>query len=351
MKPKGEPFVRKLRRREFLASSLALPWLAPPAKESIPDDLQTPYKANRLLVAPSKEAGTFDHQGADAPFVFRHGDAFYMTYIGFDGEGYQTGLASSFNLLDWRKEGVILRRDPQNPVTRHNVALTWIVRENGVFSPGYLKTVRGLYLGVYHAYPKPGYEEGPAVIGLCWSRDLRQWELEGPCLRPQDGRPWEQGGLYKACLVEHQGTYYLFYNAKTREKRWHEQTGFASSKDLKSWGRFSGNPVVRNGPRGSLDEIFASDPCVLQYADGWAIFYYSLDARGVARDVLALSPDLRRVKKCDGVLIDVGAPGSVDSKYAHKPSVIYHRGVLYHFYCAVSPEYGRGISVATSRPL
>jgi predicted GH43/DUF377 family glycosyl hydrolase len=243
----------------------------------------------------------------------------------------------------------ILGRDPKSPVTRHNVALTWILRENDVFSPGRLKKVHGRYLGAYHAYPKPGLEEGPAVIGLCWSSDLFHWQLEAPCLRPEDGRPWEYAGLYKACIIEYLDTYYLFYNAKDRAGNWQEQTGFASSVDLKNWVRFSGNPVVRNGPPGSPDERFASDPCVLRYGDQWAIFYYGLDARGVARDLLALGRDFRQVAKCRGFLIDVGPAGSVDSTYAHKPSVVFNNGVLYHFYCAVSPEYGRGISVATSR--
>jgi len=44
-------------------------------------------------------------------------------------------------------------------------------------------------------------------------------------------------------------------------------------------------------------------------------------------------------------------PGSVDSKCAPKPSIIFRNGVLYHFCCAVSPENGRGISVATSQPV
>jgi predicted GH43/DUF377 family glycosyl hydrolase len=340
-----------INRRRFLSSAAVLPLLAKPRFEPIPDDLRTPYKTDRLVIAPSRESDGFDHEGADAPFVFRYHGSFYMTYVGFDGEGYQTGLASSANLLDWKKEGVILRRDPGNPVTRYNIALTWILRENGVFSSGSLKSVQGRHLGIYHSYPKPGSEEGSAVIGLCWSPDLREWELEKPFLRPETGQAWEQGGLSNACLLEHQGTYYAYYNAKTRGRSWREQTGFVTTSDLRTWKRFAGNPVIRNGPRGSVDEIFASDPCVLQYADGWAMFYYSLDGKGVARDVLALSPDLRRVTKCRGALVDLGPPGSVDSKYAHKPSVIFHDGVLYHFYCAVSPEFGRGISVATSRPV
>lgn len=337
-------------RREFLCS-LALAGVATSFRQAIPDALKTPYKLNRLVIAPSKKVGAFDAQGADAPFVFRCGNSFYMTYVGFDGEGYQTGLASSSDLIHWQKETLLLRRDPKNPVIRYNVALTWILRENGVFSPGRLKKVRGRYFGVYHAYPRPGYEVGPAAIGLCWSHDLWHWELEEPCLRAEDGQPWEQGGLYKACLVEDQGTYYLFYNAKNRAAQWKEQTGFASSTDLKRWVRFSGNPVLRNGPPGSPDERFCSDPCVLRYGHQWAVFYYGLDARGVARDLLALSPDLRHMAKCQGFLIDVGPAGSVDSQYAHKPSVVFNQGVLYHFYCAVSLEFGRGISLAASRPM
>ena len=43
-----------------------------------------------------------------------------------------------------------------------------------------------------------------------------RWEIESPCLRPEDGMDWENGGLYKPCLLEHQVTYYLFYNAKMK---------------------------------------------------------------------------------------------------------------------------------------
>ena len=39
-----------------------------------------------------------------------------------------------------------------------------------------------------------------------------------------------------------------------------------------------------------------------------------------------------------------------DATYAHKPWVIKHDGVVYHFYCAVGNE-GRVIALATSRDL
>ncbi len=344
-----------MKRRTFVAASGAALFGAPdPAAR-----YRTPHKYGKLVVEASKDTGAFDSRSVDCPFLFHHRDRFYMTYVGWDGTGYQTGLASSGDLVAWKKEGCILRRDPSSPVTRYNVAMTWIVRQNELASRGELKKVRGRFLGVYHAYPNPGYEEGPAVIGLCWSDDLMHWEIDSPCLRPEDGADWENGGLYKACLVEHEGTFYLFYNAKTknlpREKGggWVEQTGVATSTDLKNWKRYASNPTIPNGGPGSWDERFASDPCVLLDGKRWVFFYYSLDRKGKARDLLALGDDPFHPVKVNEILIDVGPPGSVDSTYAHKPGVVSHLGMLYHFYCAVSgrgPNEVRGISVARSRP-
>lgn len=314
----------------------------------------TPFKFGKLVLTASPDQEAFDSRSVDCPFVFQHEGMFYMTYIGWDGDGYQTGLASSSDLVQWRKLGSILRRDPNSPITRHNVAMTWVLRENALRSPGRLRKVRGRFLGVYHAYPKPGYESGPAVIGLCWSDDLRRWEVEPPCLRPGEGTAWERGGLYKPCLVEHGGTYYLFYNAKDdRERGWREQTGVATSTDLKTWKRHEGNPVLVNSGSGAPDEIFASDPCVVMDGATWVMFYYGLDAKGRARDLVATGMSPYRFAKAGEILVDVGAPGTVDETYAHKPAVVWHGGALYHYYCAVAgrhPHETRGISVARSTP-
>ncbi|MCC7496248.1 MAG: hypothetical protein IT160_01645 [Bryobacterales bacterium] len=336
-------------RRELLAALAA----APMAGACNPRGLETPYKLGRLIVSGSGHEGAFDRIAVDCPFVFYHHRRFWMTYLGFDGIGYQTGLASSNDLADWRSEGAILKRDPASPIARYNIALNWILRENDLGSRGRLRKVGGRYVGVYHAYPGAGFEVGPAVIGLAWSSNLRDWKVDEPCLRASDGAAWEKAGLYKPCLVEDSGTYYLFYNAKNLPTHWREQTGVATSRDLRSWTRYEANPILRNGPAGSPDERFASDPCVLRDGKRWVFFYFGLDSKGVARDLAATGPDPFHAEKCSQVLIDVGPPGSIDSTYAHKPSVITYEGVLYHFYCAVSKVNGkevRGISVARSKP-
>ncbi len=333
------------------------------AQESALDETPylTPYKFGKLVLGKSEDERAFDSKSVDCPFVFHHNGRFYMTYVGYDGMGYQTGLASSDDLIHWERRGCILRRDPKSEITRYNIAMNWILRENDLSGPGNLRRVEGEFLGAWHAYPEAGYESGPAVIGLCRSRDLMHWELEPPILRADDAdaAPWEQGGLYKPCLVHADGVYYLFYNAKTRPNQhaqggaWREQTGVATSKDLKHWTRYKGNPIIANGPEGAWDDRFASDPCVLLHGREWAFFYYGLSSDGKARDLLALGRYPFHPRKVNRILVDAGPPGSVDDDYAHKPSVITANGMLYHFYCAVSgkwPNDVRGISVARSKP-
>ena len=329
--------------------------------DDILHDIRTPHKINRLLLAPTYRAGDFDSHTVDCPNLFCHAGRYYMTYVGYDGAGYQTGLASSDDLLTWTREGLIFGRGPAGSPTAYNAALNCVLRDNALYGPATPKTVDGRFVGVYHAYPAPGLEVGPGRIGLCTSRDLRHWDAADPILVPEEGAAWESGGLYKPWLLEHAGVYYLFYNAKNHVTgHWIEQTGLATSTDLVHWTRHPANPLLPVGPAGAFDDIFASDPCVFSHAGRWWMFYYSLGSSdGRARDSIAWSDDLAAWHKTNTILIDVGGPGSIDDVYAHKPGVISRDGILYHFYCAVTrataPRVGdiaypevRGISAAHS---
>jgi len=320
---------------------------------------RTPYKYDRLVLSASTDAAAFDGKTVDDPFVFYHEGKFKMLYIGYDGTGYQTGLATSPDLVHWERVACVARRDPNSRYTRYNVALSCIVRESGLTSQGKLKKVHGRYLGAWNAYPNAGYEKGAAVIGLAWSDDLLHWGLTDPILFPADGAPWEHGGLYRPNLIEEDGVFYLYYNAKTdtlpkaEGGGWHEQTGVATSRDLKHWTRYVGNPVLHNGDHESWDARFASNPFVVKHGDVWGMYYFGYDFHGKARELLALGQDPYHFTKVNEIILDVGAPGSVDETFAHKPSVIFHDGALYHFYCSVSgkwPNEVRGISVARSKP-
>lgn len=76
--------------------------------EQIFEEAKTPYKYG-LVVAPED-----NHHKIDCPTVFRQGDKWLMTYVvyngkgGTDGRGYETWLAESDNLLEWRTLGRVL---------------------------------------------------------------------------------------------------------------------------------------------------------------------------------------------------------------------------------------------------
>lgn len=372
-------------RRRFVMDSLRVAIVsgAEPFAYAAVDPIapyRTPYKYPELVLKATGNKQDFDGLSVDDPIVFRADGSFHMLYIGYDGTGYQTGLASSTDLVHWTRTALVGPRTPASRFTKYNLAISSILRDKNLHGTGEAIKVDGQYLAAWNAYPSAGYEEGAAVIGLATSRDLLHWTLTDPILYPADGGPWEHGGLYRPDLLLDRGTYYLYYNAKTdtlpksEGGGWHEQTGVATSTDLKKWTRYGGNPILRNGKRGSAtypvtnpihdqspsttdarDSRFASNPYVVKNGDKYAMFYFGFgyERPGRACEMLALGRDCFHFVKVPEILIDVGPPGSIDETFAHKPSVIYHEGVLYHFYCAVAGKYpneARGIGVARSRP-
>ena len=71
----------------------------------------TPYKYTRPVLTGSGIKGAFDEQAVDIPFVFWHDGLYHMRYTGFDGTGYQSALAVSDDLLNWKHKGMVLTRD------------------------------------------------------------------------------------------------------------------------------------------------------------------------------------------------------------------------------------------------
>jgi len=370
-------------RRRFLESGLASAALVSSSRllRAVEDPIavyRTPYKYPELILKATGNKADFDGLTVDDPIVFRSNDRFYMLYIGYDGTGYQTGLASSSDLLHWTRVALVGPRDAASKYTKYNLAISSILRDKNLHGTGEALKVNGKYWAAWNAYPSAGYEEGAAVIGLATSPDLLHWTLSDPILSPTDGAPWEHGGLYRPDLLLDHGMYYLYYNAKTdtlpkaEGGGWHEQTGVATSTDLKRWTRSPLNPILANGPRGSgtypgsnplhdlptpdaRDSRFASNPYVVKNGSQFAMFYFGFgyERPGRACEMLALGSDPFHFTKSPEILIDTGTSGTIDETFAHKPSVIYHQGALYHFYCAVSGKYPkevRGIAVARSKP-
>lgn len=334
-------------------------------------EYKTEYRYPRPVMKGSGLEGAFDKLAVDIPFVFQHQGKYFMVYTGFDGEGYQSALAVSNDLLKWKFYTMLLERKTQgNRWDRNGGAVTWMIkRSDDLRKPAELRKINGKYWMIYHSYPESGYEAGAAEIGMAWSEDdeLKQWNfLDKPVFSWKDGEAWERGGLYKACIVENNGIWYLFYNAKNEGDSWKEQIGIATSTDLVTWIRSDANPVLKNDPD-SWDCTFVSDPYVIRDKDRWLCYYYGLgqidpqDGLYHAEEGLALSKDLISWTKYKRPILSHGKAGTPDEHHAHKPAIFYKEGMLYHFYCGTSEAqkhdqielFGeiRTICVATSKPI
>ena len=70
------------------------------------------------------------------------------------------------------------------------------------------------------------------------------------------------------------------------------------------------------------------------------MFYYGFNGQH-AQDGIAISNNLLYWDKAPDPVLANGKPGELDEYHAHKPSVLYWNGTLYHFYCA-SGKYRSG---------
>ncbi|MCF6333579.1 MAG: hypothetical protein L3J11_09875 [Draconibacterium sp.] len=66
------------------------------------DEIKTPYKYGVVFRHPDKT------KFLDSPTIFHENNVWYMSYIIFNGQGYETWLAESADLIHWKSKGKIL---------------------------------------------------------------------------------------------------------------------------------------------------------------------------------------------------------------------------------------------------
>jgi predicted GH43/DUF377 family glycosyl hydrolase len=318
------------------------------------EEAQTPYKYGIVIPAP-------EGKKIDCPTVFRHGDRWYMVYVQLenDPEGYTTQLAVSDDLLHWQVKGTILARGDKDAWDKANAAGGIALADMRWGGDGTLGTHEGRYWLSYLGGAKPGYETPPLSIGMASTLDPTSaagWErLPAPVLRPddKDARPFETGTLFKSFVFRDPGAtlgapFVMYFNA--RPPRGDETIGMAVSQDLRTWRRYGDGPVIVNArPSGLKHGVISGDPQIVRMGDLWVMFYFGAFWKPKAFDTFAASRDLVHWTRWEGThLLEPSEPW--DAEFAHKPWVLKHDGVVYHFYCAVGNQ-GRAIALATSRPI
>ena len=311
--------------------------------QRIYDEVKTPYKYGVVFKHPDSS------KMVDSPTIFRHANKWFMSYIVFDGQGYESWLAESDNLLDWHLKGRILS------FTKN----TWDANQKA----GYMALVDTEWEGSYEVEThdgkfwlsylggaSEGYEKGVLGVGMAFSNSLdsvKEWtRIEKPVLLPddEDARWFEEKKIYKSSIIHddqrHTGyPYVMYYNAKG-DTADYESIGMAVSDNMIDWIRFGTNPVI------TKNSGICGDAQIVKINDVYVMFYFGAFWKPGAFERFACSYDLINWTDWQGT--DLIAPSeSYDQKYAHKPWVIKWNGIVYHFYNAVGDE-GRVIALATS---
>jgi predicted GH43/DUF377 family glycosyl hydrolase len=326
--------------------------------QKVYNEIKTPYKYG-LVIVPADES-----KKIDCPSVFREGKNWYMTYIQFDGRGYETWLASSHDLLQWKTLGRIMSFSDTADWDINQKA-GYIALQDPQWGGSYaLKQFNGKYWMSYIGGKDRGYESGALAIGIASTPGKislpHEWDRTSePVLAASDKdvRWWENRKLFKSSIINDVEKktghpFVMYYNANgdtsgNKPKwRWFERIGMAVSDDMLHWQRYQIDPVMGH-------KIGITGDAVLQKMDHlWVMFYFGAfwEGRKDAFNRFACSYDLVHWTDWNGDdLIHPSEP--YDAKFAHKSYVIKYNGVVYHFYCAVDNKDHRGIAVATSKDI
>ncbi len=322
------------------------------------NEVKTPYKYGLVLVPES------DSAKLDCPTVFRKGNTWYMTYIRFNGRGYETWLAKSADLLHWEKLGRQMSFSADTTLWDANQKAGYNSLQDPTWGGSYaLQKYDGKYWMSYFGGREPGYEAGLLSIGIATTKNdptkPHEWQrLPQPVLTSKDAdvRWWEDKKQYKNTVIwdKQKLTGYpfvMYYNAngdtshdRVKQVRWFERIGMAVSNDMVHWKRYRTDPVMHH-------KIGITGDAVLQKMDSlWVMFYFGAfwEGRKDAFNRFAVSKDLVHWTDWTGEdLIHSSEP--YDNLYAHKSFVVKWKGVVYHFYNATNKKEQRGIAVATSK--
>lgn len=341
--------------------------------QKIYDEVKTPYKYG-MVVAPED-----NYHKIDCPMVYREGNRWFMTYVvyngkdGTDGRGYETWLATSDDLLQWKTLGRLLcyadKGWDMNQRAGYPALIDWTW--NGSYE---MAKYKGRHWMSYFGGEGTGYEaiRKPLNMGMASTKgDITQahpWETSpSPVLSINDksAQWWEKLTHYKSTVYWDKNKtlgkpFVMFYNAgginPTNQLK-AERIGIALSSNMTSWRRLplrtakrkTGNPVFFHEAPG----IITGDAQIVKFPHYYVMFYFSAynpERKYNAYNTFAVSRDLVNWQDWDGA--DLVYPSKpYDDMFAHKSYVLKHQGVVYHFYCAVNHAGQRGIAVATSVPM
>jgi len=231
------------------------------------------YSSNPVL-SPSDAGKDWDSDLVCHSTVIKHNKKFYMFYDGSPKKAWKEaiGIATSDDLLSWQKL-------KENPVLRngsywwdsHHVSRCSVMKAKNVF---------------YMFYA--GHDGVCERIGIAKSRDLITWKKlsRKPILDLGKVGEWDDRFVSDPKVIR-VGNYYLMSYTGLKEPNseisktlanshfTHAKggVGIAYSKNLINWKKFSQNPILESGKKGSWDQDEASRADFVKTGGKFYLFY------------------------------------------------------------------------------
>lgn len=313
--------------------------------------LSTPYKVGAVLKLPD--------YFTDSPTVIMSDECFVMYSISISKDvsvsGYETHAYTSHDLMHWKKSATILRRKNDGSWDSKQCAGYAAFCDPVFLHEPVQERISGRLWLSYLAGNSDGYEPDPLYMGMCFhdsalSEDVLR--LSSPILRPDDPdiRPFEDKTLYKSCMLSDRigascHAYINVYNAKGHDDR--ERIYLAVSDDGIHWERYGDRAAIDNT---GGDNIISGDPQIIMIDDMYVMLYFRYDRGKGAYNTFAASYDLVNWTRWERTPL-IYPEHDFENVHAHKPWLITHDGVVYHFYCACNKRHERFIALATSKEI
>ena len=192
----------------------------------------------------------FDSVDALNPSVLERDGTLLNFYSGYDGKTWRTGLATSSDGEQWRKQGMVLQ--PDQPWEG-----TYIAANGSAVARG----------GRLFYWYQTGVHDHPE-IALATGSDGRHWTKQrvlphGPYMS------WDESAVGDPYVIAIGDWFYLYYLGEDRARQ--QRIGLARSQDGVHWQKSRANPLLslpRPTPQGHMDQNGQGEPAVWEN-DGW----------------------------------------------------------------------------------
>lgn len=231
-----------------------------------------PYENNPVFTGTGED--TWDRNIRERGFILKEEDGYHMWYTGYDGNQkdpvMSLGYARSTDGFEWI-------RHAGNPIFTESWVEDMIVLKRG---------------DLYYMFAEGRND----IAHLLTSTDKINWTDQGSLdVRLANGQPLTPGPYGTPSVYVEDDVWHLFYE-RNDEGIWH-----ATSKDLKQWRNVQDEPVIRKGPE-SYDKFGVAMNHIVKYGSYYYAYYHGTPTEdwSVWNTDVARSKDLMSWEKYPG---------------------------------------------------